>query len=231
MRNARFLWAGVATMLLTGAWPAAGSGVSCQQSCSGGSCQQAICVPASSGSCSCLAGAVRLTANDFAAFCGAWGQTGPTCQPAPALVSGVTPGTASPASAALANAGSMMTVLASQNPYAAALLRALNQQGAWAVGTVQGIIHGAHHDSVTGATTHDTAVPFSASISLAAGTATVNILVQGDLTQLTRLQQYCASSVPSAAVPASISGTVVQGGLHGALQITPTAGPSQSIQW
>jgi hypothetical protein len=219
-------------MTLAGAWEGYGAGVSCQQACVSGACDQAVCAWISAGgACSCISGAVRLGSGvDFAAYCGAWGAPGAACKSTLVLAPGMAANPGQATSAAPSSI-SMVTTLRSQNPYVAALMQALQQQGGWEIGSVQGLIHGAHYDTTTAKTSYDVGVPYAANVSAVSGAVTVNIVVQGDLTQLTRLQQYCATSAPNAVAPASVAGTIAQGGLHGSLQVTAASGTSQAIQW
>jgi hypothetical protein len=206
---------------------ARGAGLACLQACSGGLCSQAFCGPvASGGSCECFSGAAPWgTGGAYAAYCGAWGKPAPGCS-SPAAGISVAP----PPSLVLSNAAAMRTALASQNPYLATLVRAIQKDGGWVAGEVQGLIHDAHQDPATSTTIQEPAVAFVGQVTPSGGDVVeVDITVQGDISQLVWLKGYC--NAMGAVPPTSVHGTVSAGGSHGSLQVVALGGGSQSVQW
>jgi len=135
-------------------------------------------------------------------------------------------------SAALLDGLAMMQALESRNPYVATLIDALQQSGSWVAGTVQGLIHDSQYDEISGDLSNGTAVPFTGGVTTGGlDSAQVQITVNGDLRQLTGLKQYVDSMAGAPVPPASVHGTVTDGGLHGSLLVVGLDGASETIQW
>lgn len=224
----------VGGLLATAAAPGAlALSLACQQDCTSGACLQAECAVPTSGAgfCVCASGALPLGGGTYAAYCRAWGLPQPGCSQAlPAGSAATLPAPQLP------NASTMTQALASQNPFVAVLVSAMQDgNGNWANAPVNGLVHDIVHDPTTGALSQGTAVPFTATATPASaaqgGGTQIDVAVQGDLGQLAWLSQYCSAAAPAAIPPVSIHGAVTAGGLHGSLTVLGTASRSQTVQW
>ena len=208
-------------------------GLACEQDCTSGACVQAECAApaAGNGFCECVSGAVPLGADLYTASCRAWGTPRPGCRQA--LPPGQPSASTTSPTLQLPNASTMAAALSSQNPFVAGLIAAMQDgQGSFTTAPVQGLVHDIHHDSETGALSEGVAIPFTGQATpTQAGSVQVNIVVQGDVSQLAWLAAYCANAVPAAIAPTSVHGEVAGGGMHGNLSVLGSAGQSQTVQW
>jgi hypothetical protein len=202
-----------------------GAGLACLQSCSGSACSQVFCGPATgSGFCECMSGALPWAATGtFAAYCTTSTPLS-TNNCAPPSPPGVSPSTKLP------NATVMNLALMNQNPFVAALVRALQRDAGWVTGPVEGVIHDSQYDSATARTSHEPAIAFAGQVTqIGSDSSQLDIVVAGDISQLRWMKRYSDSF--GAEPPRSIHGTVSGGGTHGSLQVLAATGAAQILQW
>lgn len=150
---------------LLAAVPAYAAGLICAQTCGAEGCEQATCVAASqeAGYCTCRAGALPWGEGGYAAWCRASGKPAPACPvPQPAEDNAGRP--IDPPPAQVLAPDDLTAVLAVRNPFVAALLAAMQDDGQWASGPVEGLVHPSRLDEATGAVAHGRAFHFSGQV-------------------------------------------------------------------
>jgi len=213
-------------------------GVGCQQDCAAGECAQTSCAGDSrdGGFCHCGSQAVVWTEGTYASWCRSWGRPTPgtSCPQVPTaedLEKGPSLPVPGQPDLSLADADALVAGLTAKNPYVAALVGALLDDGSWVDGPFEGQIQDSHFDEEAG-TTQSPALRFTGQVVAGGiGAAQIQIDVTGDLRDLPYLGDYVRDLSPSTLVPATVTGTVTDRGLHGALVVTAPDGKAEAVQW
>jgi hypothetical protein len=210
------------------------AGVICRQECTNGSCAQARCdkAVATDGYSRCAGGSQPLGGPMYSCWCAAWGKPLASSQ---ALIAAARDGgadTTSQPAVEISQPEAMDAAMHTSNPWVATLIGALHDGKHWAEGPVEGLVHDSHLDPATAALSHSAALRFSGQVtSNGLGAVQIDLLVEGDVAQLSRLERHVDAASPGVISPRKINGTVTAGGLHGSLQVTAADGRQQAIQW
>jgi hypothetical protein len=223
----------LAGLLFAGAGDRAfAAGAVCKQDCKKGPCAQVLCAKAgpAGGYCRCGGGALSWDGTTYSAWCAAWGQLS-SCVPVTPVLDPAGHPIDQPA-AQITQPSTMADALRAANPWVATLVSALQDGTRWVDAPAQGLLHDSSFDTKPGALSHATALPFTGQVTTGGlGTAQIDIVVSGDLGQLSRLKHLADAVAPGAIPPREVHGTVSAGGLHGALLVTGNGGKTQAIQW
>ena len=218
---------------------ASAGGFVCRQDCTAGECSQTSCAieEAGTGSCRCAERAVPWAEGTYASWCRSWvrATANKPCAPSPsadALAQAPGSPLAGQSDLRLADAEAMLTIVATRNPYVAALLGVLTEDGSWVEGPIEGQIHDSRFDEETATLAHAPALRLSGLVVTGGvGAAQVQVALQGDLGSLVHLRDLALAAAPAALVPSSLTGTVTDRGAHGTLVVRAGDGKSETIQW
>ncbi|HBL25789.1 MAG TPA: hypothetical protein DD490_03035 [Acidobacteria bacterium] len=131
----------------------------------------------------------------------------------------------------LAGADQMLATVGTKNPYVATLLGVLVAGGSWVDGPFEGQLHDSRFDGEEG-TTHSPALGLKGQVVAGGlGAVQIRISVAGDLRTLVYLADHVQSLAAPVLVPASVTGTITDRGLHGTLIVTALSGQAESLQW
>ncbi len=214
------------------------AGSVCQQDCTSGTCEQTGCgaVEGVLGYCGCETRAVVWSEGTYAAWCRASGlpTADKTCAAEPTAEekeNGTGLGFPGQPDLRLSDADQMLATVETQNPYVATLLGALVTDGSWVDGPFEGQLHDSHFDDEEG-TLHAPALGLKGQVVAGGlGAAQIQISVVGDLRTLLFLDNHVQGFSEPILVPASVTGTVTDRGLHGSLIVTALSGQAESLQW
>jgi len=209
------------------------AGSICRQDCRNGPCAQTFCEKAgpTGGYCRCSGGSQSWGGTTYSSWCAAWGQPLSSCVPAAPVLDAGGNAVSQPA-AQITRPEVMAAALRAANPWVATLVGALQDGTRWMDGPAQGLVHDSYFDAATAVLSHTAALSFTGQVtSNGLGTAQIDVLVAGDVVQLSRLKHYVDAAAPAAIPPRQVHGAVTAGGLHGSLQVTADDGRTQAIQW
>lgn len=218
---------------------AVAGGFVCRQDCTTGACAQAACAieEAGTGFCRCAERAVSWREGTYASWCRSWVRPAATqpCAPSPTAEekegAPTTPGLGQP-DLRLADSETMLGLLTSKNPYVAALLGVLIEDGSWVEGPIEGQIHDSRFNEEAAALAHAPALRLTGLVVTGGvGAAQVQVTLQGDLGSFTHLRELALAATPSALVPSILTGTVTDRGAHGTLVVTAGDGKSETLKW
>jgi hypothetical protein len=219
---------------LAPAEPPVRAGVLCRQDCKDGPCAQAGCDLAGSGSgySRCAGGAESWDGQTYSSWCAAWGEP-PAASLAPAAVQeGGESAIAGPLATGISQSAAMTAALRAADPWVATLITALRDGTHWVDGRAHGLLHDSYFDAARGSLIHTAALAFEArATSTVLGEMQIDILVSGDLGQLSHIKRQVASTMPAAIPPREIHGQVTAGGLHGSLLVLGADTRQQTIRW